>query len=215
MDAPNCIFEVDDLLQEWTWNEPFDYIFIRHLIGSFDKEGWETLYRQCYENLEPGGWIEQLEFDIRVHSDDKSLPPDSELASWGENFIGCGDRAQRSLAVQETTRASIEKAGFVDVHEVPMGAWPRDKVLKEIGQLNHHHWATDMKGCSMWLPTKFVCRRPGFLGGKVYMTKVRNELKNHHYHIYEFGKVSCPPQNNYIVNWSTADVKPREDEVKR
>jgi chemotaxis methyl-accepting protein methylase len=43
------MFEVDDLLQEWTWSEPFDFIYLRHMLGSFDDEGWDTLYKRCYE----------------------------------------------------------------------------------------------------------------------------------------------------------------------
>ncbi|KAJ5981956.1 hypothetical protein N7451_012056 [Penicillium sp. IBT 35674x] len=31
---PNCIFEVDDVLREWTWREPFDYIHIRLMYGA-------------------------------------------------------------------------------------------------------------------------------------------------------------------------------------
>ncbi|KAF9769132.1 hypothetical protein IL306_013494 [Fusarium sp. DS 682] len=32
---PNCIFEIDDLEKEWTWTEPFDFIFCRVMTGSF------------------------------------------------------------------------------------------------------------------------------------------------------------------------------------
>lgn len=48
---PNCVFELDDLLQEWTWSEPFDFIYLRHMLGSFDDEGWDTLYKRCFESV--------------------------------------------------------------------------------------------------------------------------------------------------------------------
>lgn len=50
---PNCVFELDDLLQEWTWSEPFDFIYLRHMLGSFDEAGWNTLYKRCYESALP------------------------------------------------------------------------------------------------------------------------------------------------------------------
>lgn len=46
---PNCIFEVDDVLREWTWREPFDFIHMRLMYGAFPPEGWHQLYKQAYE----------------------------------------------------------------------------------------------------------------------------------------------------------------------
>lgn len=46
---PNCVLEVDDILQEWTWREPFDLIHLRVMIGAFDPAEWNRLYKQCYE----------------------------------------------------------------------------------------------------------------------------------------------------------------------
>ncbi|KAJ5720493.1 uncharacterized protein N7483_008427 [Penicillium malachiteum] len=204
---PNCQFEVDDLVREWTWSMPFDFIFLRHMLGSFDQEGWATLYKRCYENLEYGGWIEQFEFDIRVESDDNSLPEDSLLAKWGETFLGCSNRAGRSLRVQETMRDSIEKAGFIDVHEkvykVPVGPWPRDMVLKEIGRLNHEHWSTGMEGYAMWLLTKFGAPEPWTPEEvQVYLAHVRADLKNPKIHGWEYARRV----------WAR---KPRKDEIDR
>ena len=46
---PNCVFEVDDILKEWTWREPFDFIHLRMMYGAFDPEGWTQVYKQAYE----------------------------------------------------------------------------------------------------------------------------------------------------------------------
>lgn len=46
---PNCILEVDNILEPWTWNEEQDLIHIRIMIGSFDPSEWETVYTQCYK----------------------------------------------------------------------------------------------------------------------------------------------------------------------
>lgn len=186
---PNCVFEVDDVQREWTWRDPFDFIHMRQLLGAFSAEGWDTLYQQCYKGLKPGGWIEQMEFDVRVKSDDGTLKPDSHLAGWGDNFIGCGERAGHPLTTQETMRGSIEKAGFIDVHEfiykVPMGPWPKNKVLKEAGQLNFHHWSSGLEGYAMWLLTKYGAPEPWTTEEvQVYLANVRAELKSISLHAY-------------------------------
>lgn len=46
---PNCVFEVDDVLREWTWREPFDFIHLRLMYGAFDPAGWEKVYKQAFE----------------------------------------------------------------------------------------------------------------------------------------------------------------------
>jgi hypothetical protein len=46
---PNCILEIDDVLQEWTWQQPFDLIHMRILDAAFTHEEQERLYQQCYE----------------------------------------------------------------------------------------------------------------------------------------------------------------------
>lgn len=48
---PNCTFEIDDAEKEWTWTKPFDYIFIRLMVGSIAD--WDKLIRQCYEYTVP------------------------------------------------------------------------------------------------------------------------------------------------------------------
>lgn len=132
-----------------------------------------------------------MEFDIRVYSDDGSLPPDSALANWGDLFLPCAERAGRSLLTQETMRSAIEKAGFIDVREklykVPIGVWPKDKLLKEVGLLNHHHWKSGLEGYAMWLLTKFGAPEPWSKEEvQLHLTKVRKDLNNPRIHGYEY-----------------------------
>jgi hypothetical protein len=46
---PNCVLEVDNILDEWTWREQFDLIHMRIMIGSFDPKEWDQVYKTCYE----------------------------------------------------------------------------------------------------------------------------------------------------------------------
>ncbi|KAJ5492785.1 hypothetical protein N7539_001531, partial [Penicillium diatomitis] len=203
---PNCLFEVDDVQKPWTWKEPFDLIHIRQLLGSFTPDEWRDLYQQCFENLVPGGWIEQMEFDVRVRSDDASLPPNSVLAGWGETFISCAARAGRPLTTQETMRASIESVGFVDVHErlykVPLGPWPKDQLLKEVGLLNLEHWKAGLEGNAMWLLTKFGAPHPWTKDEvELYLMEARKDLKNSHIHGYGYARRvwARKPRDDHMV----------------
>ena len=56
------------------WNQRFDLVHMRHLLGAMSKQEWTALYKRIYDNLLPGGWIEQVEGDIGIFCDDGSLP---------------------------------------------------------------------------------------------------------------------------------------------
>lgn len=190
---PNCVLEVDDVLQPWTWARKFDLIHLRHGIGGFTSEEWDTLLKQCYDNLEPGGWYEQVEMNICVECDDNSVPADSVLYTWGPRFFAAGEKLGKSLDITKTMRASIEKAGFVDVHERydkwPIGAWPRDKTLKEAGLVNAQHWLAGMEGYSMYLLTKYGDPVPWTQQEVlVYVAEMRKALRNPRYHAFQRGK---------------------------
>lgn len=138
-----------------------------------------------------------MELDVRVYSDDGSLKKEHLLSSWGDNFLGCSERAGRSLRTHETMRGAIEKAGFVDVHEkkykIPIGPWAKDKVLKETGQLQFAHWNAALEGWVMWLLTHFGEPEPWTKDEvHVYLAKVRSELKTPHLHAYEPAYVCFP-----------------------
>lgn len=190
---PNCIFEVDDVLRQWTWRENFDLIHLRHGIGAFSSDEWAFLYKQCFENLEPGGWFEQIEMDIRCECDDGSILPDSILFTWGPRFFAAGEKLGKSLDITKTMRTSIEAAGFVDVHEEtkkwPIGPWPRDKLLKDAGMVNLQHWFSGMEGYSMYLLTKYGDPVPWSRDEVlVYVAQMRKELKNPRIHAYQRAK---------------------------
>lgn len=190
---PNCILEVDDVLQQWTWRDKFDLIHLRHGIGAFTSEEWENLYKQCYDNLEPGGWFEQIEMDICCRCDDDSVPADNVLFTWGPRFFAAGAKLGKTLNITKTMRSSIEKAGFVEVHEKndkwPIGPWPKLKTLKEAGMVNLQHWLAGMEGYSMYLLTKYGDPQPWTREEVlVYVAQMRKALTNPRFHAYQRAK---------------------------
>ncbi|KAJ6174503.1 hypothetical protein N7485_005240 [Penicillium canescens] len=179
---PNCILEIDDVLQEWTWQQPFDLIHIRILDAAFTHEEQERLYRQCYESIHPGGWVEQLEMSPNFLSDDGSLPPDSLAANLGKICVRAAAKSGRPMDLYYRCTELIEKAGFTDIHvhecKWPLGPWARDKQLKEVGTVNFAQWAAGMEGYAMHLLTKYGEPKPWSKEEvMVYVAKVKNEKR--------------------------------------
>ena len=56
------------------------------------------------------------------------------------------------MTVQANIRDMIVQAGFTDVvehiHKWPIGEWPVDQKLKDIGRWNMQHW---MEGLDAWV----------------------------------------------------------------
>ncbi|KAJ5894943.1 hypothetical protein N7495_006634 [Penicillium taxi] len=189
---PNCVLEVDNILQDWTWKQPFDLIHMRIMIGSFDQKEWDRVYKQCYDKLQPGGWIEQIEASPVILCDDGSLPADSDsvLNNWGPTMLACGLAAGRDCDTVDTMDAAMAKAGFVDFnvknYKWPIGPWPLEQKFKEAGTVNFQHWMIGMEGWCMWLLTKFGKPEPWTNEQvRVYVAKMRAELKNPRYHLYQ------------------------------
>lgn len=188
---PNCHLQVDDVLEEWTFRQRFDLIHMRLMLGAFTNNEWRDVYRKAYDNLKPGGWIEQVELDVRVMADDDSLDPDSLIAEWGNTFLGCSERAGRPLDTQLTMKAKMEEAGFVDLQEhlykCPIGGWPRNRVLKDSGRINFVQWTSGLEGWAMFLLTNWGTPTPWTADEvRVYVAKVRQELKQPRLHIWHY-----------------------------
>ncbi|KAJ5605182.1 hypothetical protein N7510_010336 [Penicillium lagena] len=190
---PNCVLEVDDVLQEWTWRTPFDLIHLRQMIASFTPEEWTKVYKQCYDNLAPGGWIEQWEGDPVVRSDDGTMPENCHTKAFGVAVLEAGKSWGHSLDTMNEMRSNMEKAGFVDVHEknykMPVGPWPKDPLLKEAGRLHYHQWASGMEGWALYLLTKHGSPQPWTKEEvQVLMAKIRTEIQNPRIHVFQRAK---------------------------
>lgn len=48
---PNLRFEIDDLENDWTWSQTFDFIFCRSSIGSFADS--QSIIQKAYEWVPP------------------------------------------------------------------------------------------------------------------------------------------------------------------
>lgn len=134
---PNVKFIVDDVELDWAEPEPYDYIHVRYMAGAI--QDWPRLVRQIFDNLKPGGYVEFQETANTLYSQDGSLKPDNAMvAMMGGLMEGCR-RIGRTLDPAPEMEGWCQATGFVDVNvqkfQLPIGGWPRDPRLKEIGTL--------------------------------------------------------------------------------
>lgn len=180
---PNCKFVIDDAEGEWDYPEnSVDYIHVRSLFGSL--KDWPRFYAQCMRVLKPGGYIEQLEFAPGFTSEDGTVTPETTMGEWGSWGLKVFAIMERDVLVYQKMAGWMRDAGFEDVVEQPVkwpiGPWPKDKKLKEIGLWCRAHLDIGLENWSLRGLT-------GILGWTVdevtvYCAKMRQDLRDKKLH---------------------------------
>lgn len=138
---PNVQFEVEDMEEEWTYPDNyFDFIHMRSMSGSFID--WDRVIEQAYRKTAPGGYLEYQDYGCEMYLlDGTLLQGESEehpISTYIHHVATAAEKHGRPLTVAPTIKARMERAGFVDCVARraiwPVGPWPKDKQLKEIGK---------------------------------------------------------------------------------
>jgi trans-aconitate methyltransferase len=115
---PNCKFLIDDLESDWLYSrsEAFDFIHGKALSGSI--EDWGRLYRQVYDHLKPGAWVEMQEYEGVVASDDDpELKNAPSLDYWQRLVDEATTIIGKKLDVAGSQKQHMIDAGFIDVRD--------------------------------------------------------------------------------------------------
>lgn len=90
---------------------------MRYLVGSVVD--WPALFKEAYNALKPGAWLESFEGSPHMISDDGSVGDKSAISQWGKFFEEGGRTLGRTFMVvdQGIQRKAMEEAGFVDIQE--------------------------------------------------------------------------------------------------
>ncbi|KAH6987061.1 S-adenosyl-L-methionine-dependent methyltransferase [Ilyonectria destructans] len=181
---PNCTFEVDDVEKDWTWTKPFDYIFVRLMAGSFAD--WDRFTRQCWDSLEPGGWIEVIDPTFPARCDDGTLDADSPLNKWDELTVKGAANLGRRFDEGVNHEARLKAQGFVNIQRLvfkwPTNTWPKDPKYKEIGL-----WTlANIEGNLEIISSVLLAHGLGMSREEilVFLTDVRAEMRNRKVHAY-------------------------------
>jgi len=100
------------------------------------------LIKDADRKTAPGGYVEFQDYGCEVFTSDGTMLlgecPDHPIGTYFHHVMGAAGRAGRPLVVARGIKDRLVRAGFVDVVEKtaiwPLGPWPRDKHLKELGK---------------------------------------------------------------------------------
>jgi trans-aconitate methyltransferase len=114
---PNCSFEIDDCESAWPYRQGqgFDFIHMRSMAGSITD--WPRLFRQAFEHMNPGGWIEIQEYAIQMHVEegDENMP--ETIANWLAETDRASKIINKTMNVVGGLREDVIKAGFTATQE--------------------------------------------------------------------------------------------------
>ncbi|KAH6876854.1 S-adenosyl-L-methionine-dependent methyltransferase [Thelonectria olida] len=136
---PNLKFELDDAELDWTF-EPgsFDFVHLRCLHGSI--KDWPKLYRQAFNALKPGGWLQHTEPDVQMRSQTWGSTVDENhvFTKWANLFEQVGSKTGRTFVFSsDRLKTLAEGARYSSIqlqtHNVPIGKWPLCKVHRDAG----------------------------------------------------------------------------------
>ncbi|KAJ0307366.1 hypothetical protein COL516b_003980 [Colletotrichum fioriniae] len=148
---PNVQFQVEDIEEDWHFSHPFDYIHSRMMTGSIAD--WKIYLRRCFDNLNPGGYLELNDIDAIPLSDDGTLTEECTLEKsfrlWSEAITALGSPFEKFNRLEGV----LAEVGFKDVHverfKWPTNSWPKDPKFKELGIWNHENLAPHLEGMFM------------------------------------------------------------------
>ena len=88
---------------------------MRYLYGSIPD--WYALFKEAYRVTRPGGWIETIEPDCMLHSDNDSVVLGTAMYEWGKVLKAGGQKSGRTFTVVEDglQQKGLTAAGFVDL----------------------------------------------------------------------------------------------------
>ncbi|KAL1981103.1 hypothetical protein VTN96DRAFT_3086 [Rasamsonia emersonii] len=183
--SPNVEFVTDDFEEDWLYPpDYFDFIHARTISGCVHD--WPRLLRQSYTHLKPGGYFEIVEVAIWAWSDDGSLKEDSPYIQWLTHLNQAGDKTGRKMNVAPELRRWVTDAGFEDVTEkvyvVPLGPWPKDPRLKELGKWETVVAPESVEAYGLRLYTQILGRSPE--EARTQQERVKKQFRERSLHAY-------------------------------
>ncbi|KAF2859032.1 S-adenosyl-L-methionine-dependent methyltransferase [Piedraia hortae CBS 480.64] len=183
---PNLEFLVMDADEPWDYHSRFNYVHTR-LMNGFSIRSWPFFYEQAFEALQPGGWVENQEFDVKFGCDDNTLPLNSACEQWATLWNeGIQRFGLTGRCYPQVMKEQMEAAGFINVtcrfFRMPIGPWPKDKALRQAGLFNIVGFLDGVSGLSQRVFTKGLGWTVDEM--ELLLMQVREELKNKRIHTY-------------------------------
>ncbi|KAK3707532.1 hypothetical protein LTR37_012027 [Vermiconidia calcicola] len=182
---PNVKFVVDDAEDMWVYQDKFDYIHFRLMAGCFAD--WPKVFRQAYENLIPGGWLELQDYGLPVKSADGTADG-TDLMRWGELLCEAARKLGRPMGSDcaDHYLTWMSDAGFVDIQQRmfmwPSNGWPKDPLMKTLGHWNQTNILEGLEGFCLALLTRGLGWRKEEVD--IFVARVSKDLRDRKIHAY-------------------------------
>lgn len=183
---PNLEFQIMDADEQWDFDSRFDYVHTR-LMNGFSIKSWPFFYQQAFEAMQPGGWVENQEFEVRFGCDDGTVPEGSACVRWAELWNeGIEKFGLTGRCYPDVMKQQMEEAGFINVtwrfFRMPIGTWPKDKRLRQAGWFNLIGMIDGISGMSQRVFINALNWSVDEM--EVLLAQARNEMKDRKIHSY-------------------------------
>ncbi len=135
-------------------------------------------------NVSPGGWAEFQDFSMQYYSEDGSLTESHNTLTWINQLLDASAKVGRDPNPGRQLEGWVNDAGFQNVthhkFKFPIGPWPRDPKLKEVGLYNLVQILNGLEAFSL----RLYCGVLGWTEQEVtvLLANVRKELKSNAFH---------------------------------
>ncbi|KAK4959905.1 hypothetical protein LTR10_002793 [Elasticomyces elasticus] len=110
--------------------EEFNLVNSRFLAEGIDTNRWQPYIRELKELLEPGGWIQLVELDLRFQSDNGRLDPNdgAPLVVWNDWYRQTMVHRNKDPRVGQRLHQYLQVAGFQQIYggrpqRLEIGSW--------------------------------------------------------------------------------------------
>lgn len=181
---PNCSFIIDNAEAGWEYEKQFDYIHSRAMIAGF--RDWPNYFKQAFDNLKPGGYLEIQEFCFPARTTEDHTPQTSKYLEWAAFMMQATRKAGLDFQAPLKFQDQLEDAGFVEIHfetfAWPIGTWAKGQKQKILGQMALANGKEAVAAGALALFTRVL----GWSKEAVddFLADVRKEMMDQKIHLY-------------------------------
>ncbi|OCL15438.1 S-adenosyl-L-methionine-dependent methyltransferase [Glonium stellatum] len=196
----NCSFLIDNAENEWLFDNKFDFIHSRMLLMGIHD--WPRYFKQTWDNLRPGGWMEVHEVQFPVCSADESLEQETSFVVWSQYVRDASAKVGIDTMAGSKFKRQLEDKGFINIRKEPVkwaiGPWPKGSKEKDIGKLTLENTREFMSAISMALFTKNL----GWTTEEIeaFLAKARADLEDRKKHYYWQMYILCAQKPTTAVD---------------
>ncbi|CRG86860.1 hypothetical protein PISL3812_03872 [Talaromyces islandicus] len=141
VDVPdNLWLQIDNLNRPFTFRSRyFDLVHSRLVAPGINRARWPSYVRDLVRVTKRGGWVQMVELNYNVQSDNGSITDQHALREWSRHYLRALEDL-KDLRVGARLGSLMTSAGLVEVDttmiQLPLSAWSSDRRMQRIGASN-------------------------------------------------------------------------------